>query len=62
MGNFEQEIKNLKEENKLIWNKEKTFNIFTVLVKNYDEVRLHSRFITSLLDPNGVYIEWELVH
>lgn len=55
MGNFEQEIKNLKEENKLIWNKEKTFNIFTVLVKNYDEVRLHSRFITSLLDPNGVH-------
>lgn len=29
------------------------FNIFSILKKESDEVYLHSRFISSLLDPNG---------
>lgn len=29
------------------------FNVFTCLLNEYDEVRLHSRFIHSLLDING---------
>lgn len=29
------------------------FNIFTCLMDSSDEVNLHSRFISSLLDPKG---------
>ncbi len=31
------------------------FNVFTCLLNEYDEVRLHSRFIHSLLDINGAH-------
>lgn len=33
--------------------REEQFNIFSVLCKNSDEVNLHSRFISSLLNPYG---------
>ena len=29
------------------------FNVFSVLRKDSDEVYLHSRFLSALLDPNG---------
>jgi len=29
------------------------FNVFTTLLKEHDEVRLHSRFVTHLLDPKA---------
>lgn len=32
---------------------EEHFNVFTTLMKNHDEVNLHSRFISSILDPKG---------
>ena len=32
---------------------EEVFNVFTMLMKQSDEVNLHSRFISSLLDPEG---------
>lgn len=32
---------------------EDNFNVFTILRKESDEVYLHSRFLTALLDPNG---------
>lgn len=32
---------------------EEKFNIFTILRKESDEVYLHSRFLSALLDPNG---------
>ncbi len=32
---------------------EEQFNIFSVLHKEHDERRLHSRFIAALLDPHG---------
>jgi hypothetical protein len=31
------------------------FNIFTTLLKEDDEVRLHTRFLHALLDPNGLH-------
>lgn len=49
---IQQEIEILKKNSS--WEKgKKHFNVFTTLLKNSDEVYLHSRFITSLLDPNG---------
>ena len=33
--------------------KEEKFNIFSVLYKNHEEVKLHSRFIAALLDPHA---------
>lgn len=50
--NIQQEIEKLKRSSPF-WKGEKRFNVFTALLKNSDEVYLHSRFITSLLDPNG---------
>lgn len=32
---------------------EDNFNMFTILRKESDEVYLHSRFLSALLDPNG---------
>lgn len=34
---------------------EETFNIFTTLLKRDDEVHLHSRFISTILDPKGTH-------
>ena len=36
-----------------IENNEDNFNVFTILRKKSDEVYLHSRFLSALLDPNG---------
>lgn len=33
----------------------RSFNIFSTLLPTHDEVRLHTRFIHSLLDPNGTH-------
>lgn len=33
------------------------YNLFTTLLKKTDEVRLHSRFIASLLDPKGLHYQ-----
>ncbi len=53
MKQFLKEIKLLKKEYNFIKNKEEKFNIFSILHKPYDEERLHSRFIASLLSPFG---------
>ena len=36
------------------------FNLFTVLLKTGDEVRLHSRFLQFLLDPKGQHYQGDL--
>lgn len=36
------------------------YNIFTTFFKAYDEVRLHSRFIASMLDPSGDHYKGRL--
>jgi len=36
------------------------FNVFTTLLSKSDEVRLHSRFISSLLDVNGLHYQGTL--
>ena len=36
------------------------YNIFTSLLKAHDEVRLHSRFLYSLLNPDGVHYQGTL--
>ena len=33
------------------------FNLFTTLLNKGDEVRLHSRFIASLLNPKGLHYQ-----
>lgn len=49
---IQQEIEILKKSSS--WEKgKKHFNVFTTLLKNSDEVYLHSRFISTLLDPKG---------
>ena len=35
------------------WHRSESFNLFKVLRKDSDEVRLHSRFIAAILDPQG---------
>ena len=38
---------------KSIYKKEKEFNLFSILRSNHDEVKLHSRFISELLNSRG---------
>lgn len=53
---FKEDVTRLKEEYKQSWeNKSPKFNVFTTLRKEHDEVYLHSRFISNLLDPNGLH-------
>jgi|GEM_PF-441288 len=64
LGTYE-EILKIYEELEVIRTKQKLrgvndFNIFTVLLKNHEEVRLHSRFIASLLDPHGLHYQGTL--
>lgn len=47
------EINLVRKKYQLIKDTEEKFNIFTTLLKQSDEVNLHSRFISSLLDPKG---------
>lgn len=53
---FKEDVAKLKKEYKQSWeNKSPKFNVFTTLRKEHDEVYLHSRFISNLLDPNGLH-------
>lgn len=53
---FKEDVTKLKEEYKQSWEyKIPKFNVFTTLRKEHDEVYLHSRFISNLLDPNGLH-------
>lgn len=36
---------------------EETFNLFSILLNERDEVNLHSRFISVLLDPEAYRME-----
>jgi hypothetical protein len=59
--NFFERIRNIQD----IKNKQKgrglnNYNIFTSLLKASDEVRLHSRFIFSLLNPDGDHYQGTL--
>ena len=36
------------------------FNLFTTLLKPNDELRLHSRFLNFLLNPNGEHCQGSL--
>jgi len=52
MEDLQQELERIKQQYKQNLEGEK-FNIFRALCKESDEVRLHSRFIASLLDPSS---------
>ena len=61
IDNFIKLFKNFKQEQQ----KQKRrglndFNLFTTLLKQDNEVRLHSRFLKVLLDPNGEHCQGEL--
>ncbi|MFW5804618.1 MAG: PD-(D/E)XK nuclease family protein [bacterium] len=47
------EINIIRKEYEMLKKREEKFNIFSVLHKEHDERRLHSRFISVLLQPNG---------
>ncbi len=50
---FFKEFDFLRERHEFVKSKEEKYNIFSVLYKEHDERKLHSRFIASLLDPFG---------
>lgn len=53
---FKDDVAKLKKEFKQSWeNESPKFNVFTTLRKEHDEVHLHSRFISNLLDPEGLH-------
>lgn len=52
MEDLQQELERIQQQYKQNLEGEK-FNIFRALCKESDEVRLHSRFIASLLDPSS---------
>jgi len=43
----------IKDKYDLLRNNEEQFNIFSIMYKEHDERRLHSRFIASILNPLG---------
>ena len=43
------------KEYKMLADREEKFNVFSALHKEHDERRLHSRFISVLLQPNGTH-------
>lgn len=47
------EINLLREQYLIRDESQEKFNVFTTLLSSFDEVCLHSRFISSLLDPEG---------
>ena len=59
------EIKKLLNEIKRVLNTQNEqkkrglndYNILTSILKQSDEVRLHSRFLYSMLDPNGAHYQ-----
>ena len=50
---YKNDLKELLENHKRQNPQEEQFNVFTTLRKESDEVYLHSRFISSILDPEG---------
>lgn len=58
--NFRQELNRYKEqENKRKMRGLHDYNIFRIFFSTHDEVRLHSRFLHSLLDPNSGHCQDE---
>lgn len=53
MENFLKKLYIISKEYKMLADREEKFNIFTALHKSHDERRLHSRFISVLLQPKG---------
>ncbi|WP_321347072.1 PD-(D/E)XK nuclease family protein [uncultured Draconibacterium sp.] len=53
MENFLKQLYIIAKEYKMLADREEKFNIFAALHKIHDERRLHSRFISVLLQPNG---------
>ncbi len=52
------DFKNIQQQQKMRGLND--FNIFTTVLKKHDEVRLHSRFLTFLLDPNANHCQGDL--
>jgi hypothetical protein len=50
---YKNDLKELLENHKRLNSQDEQFNVFTTLRKASDEVYLHSRFISSILDPKG---------
>ena len=50
---YKNDLKELLENHKRLNSQDEQFNVFTTLRKASDEVYLHSRFISSILDPEG---------
>ena len=50
---YKNDLKELLENHKRLNSQKEQFNVFTTLRKESDEVYLHSRFISSILDPEG---------
>ena len=47
-------IKNIQERSQIISElKQESFNVFSILRKEYDEEKLHSAFLSELLNPKG---------
>jgi len=57
---FEQIKKFKKEQNRQKQRGLNNYNILTTVLKEHDEVRLHSRMIASLLDPSGEHYQSNL--
>jgi len=57
---FEQIKKFKKEQNRQKQRTLNNYNILTTVLKEHDEVRLHSRMIASLLDPSGEHYQSNL--
>lgn len=58
MKNLEYLLKEINILNKRIIDSrqnEEQFNVFDIMLNRFDEVKLHSRFISVLLDPNGTH-------
>ncbi|WP_088656312.1 PDDEXK-like family protein [Geofilum rhodophaeum] len=53
MEYFLKELSIIRKKYQAIADREEKFNIFSALHKTHDERRLHSRFISVLLQPNG---------
>lgn len=52
---FLKEFNIILKEYEMLQAKEEKFNIFSTLHKWHDERRLHSRFLATLLQPNGTH-------
>ncbi len=56
MNNFKHLLKSISILNQRIKDREENedrFNLFDLMFKRFDEVYLHSRFLSVLLDPQG---------